>query len=254
MAAMRSSPALSAPRRALQRDGGFAAWRQIADMIEVDIASGRLKAGEKLATENELAARLGVNRHTVRRGLAALASRGLVRAVRGSGTFVEARPVAYPIGPKTRFSNVMTRVGREAWGDLVGSRQSTADPATADALRIAQGDPVLELVTVHRADGVPISMARTYLPLPRFEGLDRTYDKVGSLTKAYAKHGVPDYTRISTHVGARLASPDEAAHLDLAPGCVVLVIDSVNVDSDGQVIQATRSHFAADRVELVIEP
>lgn len=238
---------------ALRRHEGFAAWRQIADMIEADIASGRLKSGEKLATEAELAARFGVNRHTVRRGLAALASRGLVRAARGSGTFVEAQPVPYPIGPKTRFSDVMTRVGREAWGDLIGSRSVPADPATADALGLAAGDPVLELVTLHRADGAPISIARTCLPLPRFEGLDRTYRRVGSLTKAYAKHGVPDYTRLSTRINACIASAEEAAHLDLVPGRVVLVIDSVNVDQDGRRIQATRSHFAAERVELVIE-
>ena len=68
---------------------GVALWRQVADGIERGIADGRFAAGEKLPGEVEIAETYRVNRHTVRRALAALAERGLVRAERGSGTYVE---------------------------------------------------------------------------------------------------------------------------------------------------------------------
>jgi GntR family phosphonate transport system transcriptional regulator len=237
----------------LTRGEGLAAWRQIADGLEADMAAGRLRPGDRLAAEVDLARRFGVNRHTVRRALAALASRGLVRATQGLGTFVEAKPLAYPIGPRTRFSEAAAQAGREAWGDLIGSTPIPADRATAEALRISEGVPVLELVTMHRADGTPISTARTRLPLPRFDGLAETYRRLGSLTKAFAAHDLWDYTRLSTRISARPASGGEGALLDLAPGRVLLVIDSVNVDPEGLPVQATRSLFAADRVELVVD-
>ncbi|HEY8566713.1 MAG TPA: phosphonate metabolism transcriptional regulator PhnF [Beijerinckiaceae bacterium] len=236
----------------LPRDG-VAAWRQIVDALESDIAAGRLAPGAQMPTEARLAERFGVNRHTVRRALGVLASRGLVRATQGRGTFVEPKPLAYPIGPRTRFSEVVSRAGREAWGDLVASAEIPADPSVAAALNVEAGRPVLELVTVHKADGTPISMARTCLVLPRFSGLDRTYRDTGSLTRAYAAHGLSDYLRLSTRVTGRQAGLEEARLLDLVPGRVLLVIDSVNADPEGRPIQATRSHFAADRVELVIE-
>ena len=69
---------------------GVALWRQVADGIERGIADGRFAAGERLPGETEIAETYRVNRHTVRRALAALAERGLVRAERGSGTYVEA--------------------------------------------------------------------------------------------------------------------------------------------------------------------
>ena len=68
---------------------GVALWRQVADGIERGIADGRFAAGEKLPGEMEIAETYRVNRHTVRRALATLAERGLVRAERGSGTYVE---------------------------------------------------------------------------------------------------------------------------------------------------------------------
>jgi GntR family transcriptional regulator, phosphonate transport system regulatory protein len=83
---------------------GVTLWRRIADDFERAISTGVYRTGERLPAETEIAGRFGVNRHTVRRALAALAERGLVRAERGSGTFVEMRRLAYPIGARTRFS------------------------------------------------------------------------------------------------------------------------------------------------------
>ena len=232
---------------------GVAAWRLIVDNIEADIGRGRFGPASQLPTEAALAERFGVNRHTVRRALGELAARGLVRTTQGRGTFVEASPLAYPIGTRTRFSEAASRAGREAWGELIASSQHPANPSVAAALGIAEGAPVLEMLTLHKADNTPISMARTFVPLPRFAGLDDTYRRTGSLTRAYAAHGVPDFTRLSTRITARIAGPEEARWLDLVPGRVVLVIDSVNLDPHGQRIQAARAHFVADRVELSID-
>ncbi|MCC8938908.1 GntR family transcriptional regulator, partial [Bradyrhizobium sp. Arg68] len=68
----------------MQESSGVALWRQVADGIERGIADGRFPAGEKLPGEMEIAETYRVNRHTVRRAIAALAERGLVRAERGS--------------------------------------------------------------------------------------------------------------------------------------------------------------------------
>lgn len=237
----------------LRRGEGLAAWRQIADALAGEIGGGALPAGGQLPTEATLAERFGVNRHTVRRALASLAERGLVRATQGRGTFVEQAPLAYPIGPRTRFSETVTRAGREAWGDLLGARVLAADAETAEALGLAPGAPVIEMLTRHRADDTPLSTARTSLPLPRFAAFDAAYARLGSITRAFGAFGVDDYTRLSTRVGARAASAEEAARLDIAPGRPLLTVTSVNVDGRGQRIQATQSLFSADRVELILE-
>ena len=90
--------------------------------IERAIADGTYPAGSRLPGEIEIADRFGVNRHTVRRAIAALAERGLVRAERGSGTYVEARRIPYPIRSRTRFSEIVGTAGREAGGRLIAER------------------------------------------------------------------------------------------------------------------------------------
>ena len=77
--------------------------------------------GEKLPGETEIAETYRVNRHTVRRALATLAERGLVRAERGSGTYVETGRLAYPLRSRTRFSEIVGAGGREPRGQLIDS-------------------------------------------------------------------------------------------------------------------------------------
>lgn len=56
-------------------------YQQVASILEAEIIGGRLKIGELLPIEAELAEALGVNRSTLREGLRALEGNGLVRRV-----------------------------------------------------------------------------------------------------------------------------------------------------------------------------
>src|SRR5246500_1403127 len=111
---------------------GVALWRRVADSIEHGITAGVYPSGEKLPAETEIAESYKVNRHTVRRALATLAERGLVRAERGSGTYVEARRLAYPLRSRTRFSEIVGAGGREPRAQLIGASE---EPATREAAR-----------------------------------------------------------------------------------------------------------------------
>src|SRR6195952_3795072 len=112
---------------------GVALWRQVADGIERGIADGRFVAGEKLPGEIEIAETYRVNRHTVRRALATLAERGLVRAERGSGPCVGGPGLAFPLGPRTRFWEIVGAGGREPRGQLIADSE---EPATRELARL----------------------------------------------------------------------------------------------------------------------
>ena len=85
----------------LQRQAGVSLWRQIAQTLEGEIKAQVLAPGRQLPTEAELAERFGVNRHTVRRGIAFLEQEGLLRVEQGRGTFVQERMVDYRLGKRT---------------------------------------------------------------------------------------------------------------------------------------------------------
>jgi GntR family transcriptional repressor for pyruvate dehydrogenase complex len=65
--------------RKFSRISSTPAYKLVAEAIERDIVSGRLRPGEPLGTEAELASQFAVNRSTVREGIRLLEHGGLVR-------------------------------------------------------------------------------------------------------------------------------------------------------------------------------
>lgn len=233
--------------------GGIALWRSVADEIERLIARGDFASGARLPGEIEIAGRFGVNRHTVRRAIADLADRGLVRPERGSGTYVETPRIPYPIRSRTRFSEIVGGVGREAGGRLIESGEQPADRNIARRLGIEAGAPVVRLELLRHADKTPLCVGTSWLAVHRFPELAKVYAAKRSMTRTLAHFGIGDFRRVSTRVAAALADLSDALRLELRPGSPLLVVDSVDADERGRPLLTTRARFAAERVELLIE-
>lgn len=238
----------------MARGSGVALWRQIEAAIEAEIRAGAHRAGERLPTEFALAERFGVNRHTVRQALASLEERAIVRIEQGRGTFVHDSPIAYPVSKRTRFSEIIQRHNREPGGRLLRGETIRAEGAVAKALGLRAGTLVVLLELLGEADGQPISVSSNYFPADRVPGLVAAYADSGSITKALAECGVPDYTRKETRVRARLPSAGDARLLRQPRTRPVLVSENLNLDPAGRPIEFTVSRMSADRVLLVFEP
>ena len=232
---------------------GVALWRQVADGIERGIADGTFASGERLPGEIEIAETYRVNRHTVRRALATLAERGFVRAERGSGTYVEAPRLAYPLRSRTRFSEIVGAGGQEPRGRLIDASEDVATRELARELGLKTGAPLIRIESVRSADRTPICVSTTWLSAERFPHSGKVFANLRSMTKLLAHYGIRDYSRASTRITASIADATDATRLDLALGRPVLVVDSTDVDTDGQPLVTKRSRFAAERVEFLVE-
>ncbi len=232
---------------------GVSLWRRVADDLEQSIASGTFRPGTRLPGEIELARRFAVNRHTVRRAIAALSERGLVRAERGSGTYVESPRIVYPIRARTRFSEIVVGAGRAVSGRLMASAVEPADLEIARRLKLKPGAGVLRLELLRTADRIPLCAATSWLPAERFPGAARVYASTNSITRTLAHFGVRDYVRKSTQVTAAIAEATVSASLRIALGRPILVVDSTDLDGTGVPVITTRARFPADRLSLTIE-
>ena len=235
----------------LQTGKGLPRWRQIADILGQEVLAERFAAG-RLPTEPELAERFGVNRHTVRRAIAALTERGLVHAVQGNGTFVVDRHIDYLLGRRTRFSANLQREGREAGYRMISVLRGPADEITARDLALKPGTTVLQLEIVGVGDGIPVSYGTHRFPAARFAGLLAAFTETNSITAALAACGVSDYTRRSTRLLARMPTVHEASCLEQPANRPVLQTEAINVDASGTPIQRSLTLFAGDRVQMVV--
>jgi GntR family phosphonate transport system transcriptional regulator len=228
-------------------------WQAIADALRGDLAEGRYAPGDKLPTEAALAERFGVNRHTVRHGLAALVQEGLVRTRRGSGAFVAATPTDYPIGKRVRFHENLIAAGRRPEKRVLQIEDRAATEGEAKALRIRVGQRVCAYHGLSLADGQPIALFESLFPEIRLPQIDQVLQETSSVTAALQAVGIADYTRASTRLTAVRATATQALHLHLAEGDPLLRSTGVNVNEEGQPIEYGRTWFAGDRVTLTLE-
>lgn len=232
-----------------------ALWTAIANELRDAISAGRYRDGMKLPTEADLSARFGVNRHTVRRAVAELASEGLVIARRGAGVFVAGRPpLDYAIGRRVRFHANLAQAGRTSGRKLlvVGARH--ADAAEAAALRIEPGAPVHVREGVSYGDDQPLAVYRSVFPVDRLPGIGNALEQELSITEVLAACGVSDFTRVETRLTAKRATAFHALHLGIREGDPILRTVSVNVDPAGMPVEYGHTWFAGDRVTLTVTP
>jgi len=227
-------------------------WIGIHDQLNDEIARGQYRPGDQLPTEAQLSERFGVNRHTVRRALSAMAEAGTVRSKRGAGVFVRHQPTPYPIGRRVRFSQNLMAAGRIPTKRILRLETRLPDQGEAEALMLSEWEKVHVYEGLSLADESILALSRSVFPATRFPRMLEALRDTGSVTASFAEHGLRDYTRASTEVTAKRASAPLAAQLEMSAGDPILRTVAVNVDQEGVPVEYGRTWFAGDRVALTM--
>lgn len=230
---------------------GSARWAQIAAALREDIARGRIAPGARLPNESRLADRFGVHRHTLRQAVRQLVHEGHLRVVQGCGTFVRELVLDYALRRRTRMTENLAQAGECAGRQLLSHARTMAGE-WASALGIETGALVEILRTRALVRGRPIGLSTTVYPSARLRGIADLFVASGSITAALQQLGVADYQRARSTVSSRLPTTAEADALARAATEPVLVVQFVSVDSQGLPVEAGRTLFAADAVQLSV--
>jgi methenyltetrahydrofolate cyclohydrolase len=128
----------------LQRSGPVPLYRQLAAVLRADMDAGRLRPGERLATEFELMERFKVSRTTVRQTIELLRREGLIAVQRGKGTFIrggrdaERRAGPLPIAEET-VRGLLDRVAQPSPAPGGGAVAATAAALAAALVAMVAG-------------------------------------------------------------------------------------------------------------------
>lgn len=107
---------------------------EIVEQIKALVTDGQLKPGEKIPSEREMAALLGVSRPSVREAIMKLEAMGLLESRHGGGTYVRSladgtlAPLAAMVeeNPQLLAELLEVRMGLECWSAYLASERATA--------------------------------------------------------------------------------------------------------------------------------
>jgi len=210
-------------------------YHQISDQLEAAIGNGGLQKGEFLPSEIDLAVAWGVSRPTVRRAIQELVDRGMLVRRRGVGTQVVTDQVRRRVRLSSLFDDLVAD-GRSPTTRVLRCDTVEADEAVAAELEVDPGSPILLLERVRSAGDIPLAIMRNWLALEGGDDITATSLQTAGLYDLLRRRGIQP--RIARQViGAKAASAEEAAILDLPPGSPLVTMHRVMQDHSGKSIE-----------------
>ncbi|GAA3363547.1 MULTISPECIES: GntR family transcriptional regulator [Saccharopolyspora] len=209
-----------------------------------------LPPGSPIPTERALAAEFDVSRTTVRQALAELTVEGRLLRVQGKGTFAAKPKVAQRL-QLSSYTEDMRAQGRQPASRLLEVVEEPADQELATLLGTRPGSAALRLRRLRLADGEPMAIETTHLPLSRFRGLTGRLESGGSLYRVLREHFGVELGHADETIETALASPEEAETLGADVGLPMLLLSRHSFDSAGEPVEWVRSIYRGDRYKFV---
>lgn len=226
-------------------------YKQIADDLRAAIAAGRLRPGDDVPTEGELAARWNTSRGPIRNALSALRSEGLIETTRGRPGRVIERRAYQAVDVSIPFTRWARAMGAEpgAVTQQVALRRSDAEQAVL--LGILPGDLVVDVLRLRSLDGRPTMVERlTFIEQVGRHLFDVDLDTV-SVTEFLESRGWKS-AEVDHEIDAVAADVTDAALLDLTLGAPILRLRRITRDPDGRTIEASDDRYRSDIVRFTV--
>lgn len=210
------------------------------------------RSGDYLPSEQQLAERYEVNRHTLRRAVDELVNKGLLQRRHGVGILVLMRPYDYPLHAQARFSQNLLEQGSHPTSERLLAVLRPASADVASALGVVEGENVIHLRTLRRVNGVPVCVINHFLPdLGWWPALQRFSS--GSLHDFLLQHGGHQLMRSQTRISTRRAQAKECRLLEIALHAPLLCVRTLNKTRDGALAEYSVSLTRGDMIELTLE-
>jgi GntR family transcriptional regulator len=217
----------------------------LAGELAARISDGRLRGGERLAGEHELARSFGVSRVTVRSALEILSQKGLVVKRAGSGTFIA--------GPLSQQDPITLESLQEQFSDrelssntrLLEYRYLTV--SRRDARTMLRSDVVF-MSRLFFADGTPFALTRSHLhPDARKISHDEAERTPSHVILARTDHPI---ARSDMRLKAVRANKQTAELLEISTSQALLVLDRTSFSADGEPIEHTECFLRPEAFEF----
>ncbi len=221
-------------------------YQQIAEDLRSRVGRGEFGAGKLLPSESELSGAYAASRITIRKALEVLRDEGLVDARQGFGWFVAADPLRQSFG---RLGTIEAQLAASG----VRSERRVLDfgfvPAPPRARQVLGAATVLEVRRLNLADDEPFARVTVWCPDDLGASISRDDVERSSF---YELLDVPLGGAVQT-IGAALASPDDAALLEVPVGSAVLRCERTTSTSDGRPVLLSEHVFPAHRTEFLVD-
>lgn len=222
-------------------------YQRIKEQVLHEVREGRLKPGDPVPGDAELAERFGCARMTAHRALRELAEDGVIERRRRSGSRVARRSGRTALFDIPRIDLEVEATGASYRYQLLQRSKKRPDTLARERLELESGRTALWLRCLHFADVVPFQLEHRWINLDAApEAAEQGFRDVGP--NRWLLEHVP-WSRAEHRISAELASQEAAEMLDVEPSAALLVLERRTFQA-GRVVTWSRLVHPGDSYTL----
>lgn len=225
-------------------------YAQLEEIFRTKVSTGEWAPGDRIPSENEFNRLLGVSRMTVRGVLTKLVEEGLLLRVAGKGTFVAMSKIQTKSPAYQGVREQLEDMGLQTSTQLIRNARRSPSASVRHNLRLGGNDDVFAIERVRSADGEPISLHYSYVPLRLAPTLHEHDPASEQLCVILDEHYGLSMKYVEEKLESVPANSEVAGRLGIHPGDPVLLLQDVIFDASRAPFEYSKILFRGDKVQI----
>lgn len=235
----------------LDRNNPKPLYQQFRDIVEEAIDSGKWEPNDKIPSENQLSAKYGLSRMTVRSVLLDLVKEGKLYRVQGKGTYVAEQKIEamslYYVGIREQLE----QMGYEVSTKTIECGIIPSDSNVARHLNLKEGTPVYRIKRVRSISKKgPVSIHVSYIPEKYSAGLTPEVLEKEQLCVLMNQNFGLQRKRVTETLESVAADEEEARLLNIEKGHPLLMLKDEQFSEEDAPYEYTKVVFRGDRFKI----
>ncbi|KIL37932.1 hypothetical protein SD70_29765 [Gordoniibacillus kamchatkensis] len=224
-------------------------YEQLKEQLKNEITEGKIKAGEKLLPELELASKYNVSVITVRRATDELRSEGLLEKRRGKGTFVATTKYKKDLNQILSFSEACRMMGAVPGAQVLASKIVVPGNDILEQLELPPRSEAVYISRLRLLNDSPMVIEKNYFSKEYSFLLEENLNDHSLFTILKEKKGT-QITRSRRTIEICRASKEEAAWLNVSRNSPLLLVHGVVYGQENDIVYVGTQIINGEKYKL----
>ena len=240
------------PQHQLSRTPGISLHRQLFLLLRDQIMQGAYPPGGMIPNEEALCEQFGVSRITVRRAVADLETRGLLKKRHGRGTFVSADLPPSRAQATLGLVESLRRAATETSAEVLKVERAAPPPELAKQLGLEPDAIAVHAMRLRRKGATQVAVTDAWVTEAAGRGVTARALKKQALYEILIAQGVR-FGRVVQEITAVASSPFHASLLNVDVGSPLIKLTRLLYDTNRVPVQHLTVHISPERSRVLMD-
>ncbi|MCL6571843.1 MAG: GntR family transcriptional regulator [Bacillus sp. (in: Bacteria)] len=226
-------------------------YLQLREIIRTKIEDGDFPPGTAIPTEHELAKTYGINRLTVRNGIAALVNEGLLKRLQGKGVYVLGEKREQDLETLEGFSQMVRKKNANPSSHILEKSLRSAGHKYGKIFNIDPENQIFYIKRINYIDHEPYSLEEIYIPhnlVPELKDIDLT---VFSVYEIYDFYNI-DIAYSQQTLDLTQLDQSDARFLDVDSSTPLLLFTNTSYNTAEAIMEYSRNYTRPDKANYKV--